>query len=186
MTSYTTTPLDRWTRRRIGQSGARPLQRNDLARYQLAALNRTLAHVRQNSPFYRRHLADLSLPLGSLDDLAALPVTTAADLRRDPLALLCVSRDRIARAVTLETSGTTGAPKRLFFTDADLELTVDFFQHGMSTLVGPGQRVLILMPGQLPGSVGDLLVRALARMDVRGIVHGPVHRSASRYPSGPG
>ena len=174
MTAYAITPLDQWSRRRIGQSGARPLQRNDLARYQLEALNRTLVYVRQNSPFYRRHLADLSLPLGSLDELATLPVTTAADLRRDPLALLCVSRDRIARAVTLETSGTTGAPKRLFFTDTDLELTVDFFQHGMSTLVAPGQQVLILMPGDLPGSVGDLLVRALARLDVRGIVHGPV------------
>ena len=174
MTFPTTTPLDRWTARKIGQSGAGLLQRQHLARYQLAALNRTLAYVRQNSPFYRRHLADLSLPLGSLDELAVLPVTTAADLRRAPLALLCVSQDRIARAVTLETSGTTGAPKRLFFTDADLELTVDFFQHGMSTLVGPGQRVLILMPGELPGSVGDLLVRALARMDVRGIVYGPV------------
>ena len=174
MTSHTITPLDQWTRRKIGQSGARPLQRQHLARYQLEALNRTLAHVRQNSPFYRRHLTDLSLPLESLDDLSGVPFTTTADLRRDPLALLCVSQDRIARAVTLETSGTTGNPKRLFFTDADLELTVDFFHYGMSTLVAPGQRVLILMPGETPGSVGDLLVKALARMDVRGIVHGPV------------
>jgi phenylacetate-coenzyme A ligase PaaK-like adenylate-forming protein len=44
----------------------------------------------------------------------------------------------------------------------------------MSTLVAPGQRVLILMPGALPGSVGDLLVKALERMEVHGIVHGPV------------
>ena len=169
------TPLDRWTARKIGRPAGCSLQRQHLIRYQLEALNRTLTHARENSPFYREHLAGLSLPLASLDDLADLPFTTAADLRRDPLALLCVSRDRIARAVTLETSGTTAPPKRLFFTDADLELTVDFFQHGMSTLVAPGQRVLILMPGTLPGSVGDLLVKALARMDVRGIVHGPVN-----------
>jgi phenylacetate-coenzyme A ligase PaaK-like adenylate-forming protein len=45
----------------------------------------------------------------------------------------------------------------------------------MAALVDPGQRVLILMPGTLPGSVGDLLVKALARMDVQGIVHGPVN-----------
>ena len=44
----------------------------------------------------------------------------------------------------------------------------------MSTLVEPGRRVLILMPGDAPGSVGDLLVKGLARMNVRGIVHGPV------------
>ena len=173
------TPLDRWTSCKIGRSGKAPLQRNDLARYQLEALNHTLARARRNSPFYRKRLAGLSLPLVSLGDLAAVPFTSAADLRQDPLALLCVSQDRIARAVTLETSGTTGRSKRLFFTDADLELTVDFFHHGMSTLVQPGQRVLILMPGHAPGSVGDLLTRGLARLPARAIVHGPVHDPAT-------
>jgi phenylacetate-coenzyme A ligase PaaK-like adenylate-forming protein len=175
MSSIAATPLDQWVNRKIGQSGKIPLRRNYLVRYQLEALNRTLAYVRQNSPYYRQQLAEISLPLQSLDELSALPFTTAADLRRDPLALLCVSQDRITRVVTLESSGTTGTPKRLFFTDADLELTVDFFHRGMATLVSPGQRVLILMPGDLPGSVGDLLTKALARMDVRGIVYGPVH-----------
>jgi phenylacetate-CoA ligase len=41
-------------------------------------------------------------------------------------------------------------------------------------MVEAGDRVLILLPGHLPGSVGDLLKEALARMDVRGIIHGPV------------
>lgn len=44
----------------------------------------------------------------------------------------------------------------------------------MSALVGPGERVLILMPGELPGSVGDLLVQGLARMGAQGFVHGIV------------
>ena len=44
----------------------------------------------------------------------------------------------------------------------------------MSTLVRAGERVLILMPGGLPGSIGELLVEGLARMHVEGIVHGPV------------
>lgn len=176
MTTPARTPLEGWISRKIGLSPKRALQRHDISRYQLAALNHTLAHARRHSPFYRKRLGSLPLwPLSSLEDLTALPFTTVADLRRDPLALLCVSRDRIARAVTLASSGTTGHPKRLFFTEADLALTVDFFQHGMATLVAPGQRVLILMPGTLPGSVGDLLVKALARMDVPGIVHGPVN-----------
>ncbi|MDP0953493.1 hypothetical protein Q6283_29890, partial [Klebsiella pneumoniae] len=46
--------------------------------------------------------------------------------------------------------------------------------HGMSTLVFPGQRVLILLPGEKRDSVGDLLKRGLARMNVEGIIHGPV------------
>ena len=76
--------------------------------------------------------------------------------------------------VTLRSSGTSGPPKRLFFSAADLERTVDFFHHGMSTLVAPGQRVLILMPGEQPGSVGQLLVEGLGRLGAAGVVHGPV------------
>ena len=47
-------------------------------------------------------------------------------------------QDDVARIVTLRTSGSTGEAKRLFFTEEDLELTVDFFHHGMSTLVRAG------------------------------------------------
>ena len=44
----------------------------------------------------------------------------------------------------------------------------------MATMVKPGDKVLILMPGELPGSVGDLLVKGLARLEVEAIVHGLV------------
>jgi phenylacetate-coenzyme A ligase PaaK-like adenylate-forming protein len=64
--------------------------------------------------------------------------------------------------------------KRLFFTEEDLELTVDFFHHGMSTLVRPGQRVVVLLPGERPDSVGNLLARGLQRMDVHALIYGPV------------
>ncbi len=83
-------------------------------------------------------------------------------------------QDEVERIVTLPTSGTTGPPKRIYFTIDDQELTRDFFHWGMSTMVGSGDRVLILLPGNLPGSVGDLLKDGLARMDVLGIPHGPV------------
>ena len=80
----------------------------------------------------------------------------------------------MARIVTLRTSGSTREAKRLFFTEEDLELTVDFFHHGMSTLVKPGQRVMVFLPGERADSVGDLLVRGLARMDVRAFAYGPI------------
>ena len=76
--------------------------------------------------------------------------------------------------VTLDTSGTTGNPKRLFFTRADQELTIDFFHRGMTTFTDAGDRVLILLPGQTPGSVGDLLATALHRFDAVPIKYGPV------------
>ena len=175
MTSPPITPLEDWIRRKIGLGEGTALTRSAIDRYQLQALNRTLAHVRQNSPFYREHLADCpGKPLERLDALSSLPFSSAEDIRRDPFALLCVSQTHVARVVTLKTSGTSGTPKRLFFTAADQELTVDFFHHGMATFVRPGGRVLILLPGALAGSVGDLLVKGLARLPARGIVHGPV------------
>jgi phenylacetate-coenzyme A ligase PaaK-like adenylate-forming protein len=110
----------------------------------------------------------------SFDDLAELPFTVPVDLQEDERRFLCVSPREIERVVTLQTSGTTAAPKRLHFTADDLERTVDFFHHGMATMVQPGDKVLILMPGELPGSVGDLLVKGLARINVEGIIHGLV------------
>jgi len=95
------------------------------------------------------------------------------ELRSYGQNMLCVSQDEVARIITMHSSGTTGPPKRLYFTGDDLERTIDFFHHGMKTLVKPGQKVLILLPGATPDSTGDLLSSALLRMDVTGWVYGP-------------
>jgi phenylacetate-coenzyme A ligase PaaK-like adenylate-forming protein len=171
------TPLDEWIAGKIRGGPGSPLllSRGEADRYQLEKLRETVDYAREKSPFYRRLLTGRSGgELKCPNDLASFPFTTGDDIRESALRFLCVSQDEIARAVTLNTSGTTGVPKRLFFTADDLELTVDFFHHGMSTLVSPGQKVLILLPGDKKDSVGDLLKRGLARMDVEGIVHGPV------------
>lgn len=151
------------------------VSRDSLERYHLEKFREVVDYVKRKSPFYRRLLKDISAAgLNSFEDVASLPFTTAQHVKDSPLSFLCVSQDEISRVVTLNTSGTTGASKRLFFTAQDLELTIDFFHHGMSTLVSPGQRVLILLPGEKRDSVGDLLKRGLARLGVEGIVHGPV------------
>jgi phenylacetate-coenzyme A ligase PaaK-like adenylate-forming protein len=49
----------------------------------------------------------------------------------------------------------------------------------MSTFTAPGDRVLILLPGETPGSVGDLLATALARLGAISIKHGPVRDPAA-------
>jgi phenylacetate-CoA ligase len=168
------TPLQPWIARKIGGEGGASLTRAHIREYQLARLRNTLRLVRERSPFYRLHLADAPDDLGCLEDLARFPFTTADDLRENGLRFLCVSQGDIQRVVTLDTSGTTGNPKRLYFTAGDQELTIDFFHVGMSTLTDPGDRVLILLPGERPGSVGDLLATALRRLGAEGIKHGPV------------
>jgi len=165
-------PLEPWIAEKIGR-GKQPLSEKSLTAYQLARLRGTLRLARAKSAFYRRQRISAD-EISTLDDFASLPFTTPQDIQDDPLAFLCVSQDEIARVVTLDTSGTTGKPKRLFFTAADQELTIDFFRVGMSTFTRRGDRVLILLPVARPGSVGDLLFTALARLGAGGIPHGPM------------
>lgn len=167
------TPLDAWVARKIGSHDGQ-LSRSELEHYQVQQLRATVQHIRARSRFYRRHLADAPTEISSLRDLEDLPFTTAEDIRAHPLQFLCVSQDAIHRVVTLDSSGTTGTPKRISFTRDDQELTLDFFHIGMSTFTSANDRVLILLPGATPGSVGDLLASALQRLGAIGIVHGPI------------
>jgi phenylacetate-CoA ligase len=171
------TPLEAWIREKagIGPGLTGRFFVEALEDYQLRRVNEIIDYARRNAPFYRRHPASLpSAPLSSLSDIARIPFTIPSDLADAPYSFLAVRQDDVSRIVTLRTSGSTGEAKRLFFTEGDLELTVDFFHHGMSTLVRPGQRVAVLLPGERPDSVGDLLVRGLRRMDVRALAYGPV------------
>jgi phenylacetate-CoA ligase len=169
------TPLEAWVKAKIGLTDAQQLTPEALAEYQLEKLHNTLAVVKSNSPFYRRHLSAYSPDkLQCVQDLAQWPLTTSDDLRKDPLAFLCISQSAVERVVTLPTRSAAEAPKRLFFSAADLELAVDFFHQGFSTGVAPEQRMLVLMPCQTPHSVGDLLSRALERVPVHPIRHGPL------------
>lgn len=173
-TSIHLTPLEPWIASRIGVRSP-PVPSSALAAYQLERLRETLRLVRSRSAFYRRRLAGAPQEPGSLCDLPSLPFTTAQDIRDFGPQFLCVSQDEIQRVVTHDSSGTTGNPKRLYFTSDDQELTVDFFRVGMATLAAPGDRVLILLPGARPGSVGDLLASALVRLGAQPVKHGPVN-----------
>lgn len=168
MTAGSANPLDRWIAARLGVP---VLTREALSRHQMLRLGETLAWARERSSFYRDHLAGIG-PVDGLDGLERLPFTAAQDLRDDPTRFVCVSQSAIRRVVTLDSSGTTGQPKRLFFTGEDLEGTVDFFHHGLSQMVEAGETLLILLPGARPGSVGDLLVAAAGRLGAQAVVHG--------------
>jgi phenylacetate-coenzyme A ligase PaaK-like adenylate-forming protein len=172
------TPLDGWIAAKIGCPD-QLLSRARLQVYQLTKLRETLAWARSRSHFYQQHLANAPRNLDNLANLAHFPFTTAQDVRDQSLQFLCVSQDEIQRVVTLDTSGTTGTPKRLYFTREDQELTLDFFRAGMSTFTSPGERVLILLPVERPGSVGDLLATALTRLGAQPIKHGPVNEVAT-------
>lgn len=165
------TPLQDWISIKIAAQGSL-FDRSVLEDWQFRQIKNIVAYVYERSPFYHQRFAGLPLPQSMLQFIE-LPFTTAEDIKADPGRFVCTSQDEIQRIVTLPTSGTTGSPKRVYFTARDQELTIDFFQVGMSTLAAPGDRVLILLPGQRPGSVGDLLCIGLERLGCIPISFGP-------------
>ena len=167
------TPLDHWIHKKISSTSAQ-VTRAEIDAWQLQKINQTLALARSRSAFYRKHLEGTPVGINSLQDFQRFPFSAPEDVRRNPLAFVCVSQDEIQRVVTLQSTGTTGEPKRIYFTSADQELTIDFFGVGMNTLTTAGQRALILLPGETPGSVGDLLRLGLLRQGRIPIPHGPV------------
>lgn len=169
------TPLDKWIKKKIGYTGCDDF-RKELDNYVLDKLQENIEYVKSNSVFYKKHLKDIK-KIYSFEDFQRIPFTTDLDIKGNPNHFVCVSQNNINRIVTLRTSGTTGESKRIFFTKEDQKLTIDFFEIGMSTLVEKGDRVLILLPGEREGSVGDLLQKALERLGVKAYVHGPVYNA---------
>ncbi len=162
------TPLDSWIARELEEvsfsapfeSPRRLKNRQDLERAQERSLRILLRQAAEKTLFYREHLRGyLEAPLEEL------PFTFPSDLRKGESRFLGVSRSEIERMVSLATSGTRGTSKRLGFTREDLRRTEDFFLLGMSTFTPPKSVVGIFMEGSRPNSIGNLLEKALRRMD---------------------
>ena len=164
------TPLDNWIAVKTGAMDARSLHA-----YQLEKLRETIDYAKKNSRFYSSHLVGIEPEhIISFNDIAAVPFTTAEMISNAPLDFLCVPPGGINRIVTFPTSGTTGEPKRVFFTKEDQELTIDFFHHGMSTFADVNDKVMIFLPCESEGGVGDLLGRGLERIGCRSEKYGPI------------
>lgn len=164
------TPLEQWI---MQKTGIKERDKKALEAYQLGKIKETIAYVKENSIFYGKQLKNVrEESVYSPESFQNIPFTFSQDIKRSSPEFLCVPQRKVARIVTLKTSGTSGEDKRLFFTEEDIELTIDFFRHGMSCLVDKNDKVLVLMPGSTYGSIGDLLKKALALSGIECIVQG--------------
>ncbi len=170
------TPLNSWTAKRISPDGHHGgLSVTDMVSYHIDKLRETISYVKTQSPFYRETLSAFSSDdLVSLADIDKIPFTTKDDLELQGHRFLCVSQSLIERVFTINVPGPVTKNSRVYFSSEDIERTIDFFHHGMTTFTEPGQTVMILMPGDRPDSVGDLLARSIGRIPARVIVHGLV------------
>ena len=139
------------------QEGLQALNRKDIEAVQLEKLNRILAMERKRAGFYR----NLPERLNSLAELKDLPFTTEEDLAQHAPGLLLRSQAEIQRVLSDATSGTTGAAKRVFYTEGDCRNTVRLFMAGLGELIGPGSVTMICFPFSGPHGLGELISDAI-------------------------
>jgi len=88
--------------------------RDQLESWQLTRLNALLAHAREQSPFHKKRLEGIQLPLTSFDQMEQIPIMSKDDIRRHREDICC--RDVPAsRFVASRTGGSTGEPMHYFW-----------------------------------------------------------------------
>ncbi|WP_309050672.1 phenylacetate--CoA ligase PaaK [Streptomyces sp.] len=124
-------------------SGER-LGRAELEALQRERLRATLRHAYENVDFYRRSFDAAGVApddCRSLADLARFPFTAKTDLRDNyPFGMFAVAPERIRRVHA--SSGTTGAPTVVGYTDRDLDTWADVVARSLRAAgVRPGHKV---------------------------------------------
>ncbi|MFE9452771.1 phenylacetate--CoA ligase PaaK [Streptomyces sp. NPDC006739] len=117
---------------------------DELRALQLERLRATLRRVYDNVPFYRDSFDRAGVrpeDCRSLADLARFPFTTKADLRENyPYGMFAVPRSQVRRVHA--SSGTTGRPTVVGYTDGDLSVWADMVARSIRAAGGrPGDTV---------------------------------------------
>ena len=157
------TTLENWLAKKIC---VEKLSKENLREYQLNQIKNTVEYAKAKSSFYKDLFHDIDTTNFSWEKFVNIPFSDSQNLKEQGSKMLCVTQDDIYRIVTLSTSGTTDKPKRVYFTKADQELTIDFFCNGMQNITTANENFLILLPTKTPGCVGDLLRQGIERFGV--------------------
>lgn len=117
-----------------------------IALIQERRLRDTIAYVGLHSPFYRRVFKDCGLrpaDIRTAVDLQKLPFTTSENILQWQ-DFLCVPEDRLAAVYT--TSGTTGEPKRVYYTFREIQMLSNLYGMAIRTAHTGRLVALIAMP----------------------------------------
>ncbi len=118
--------------------------RDEIAALQRGRMAETLRHAYANVPHYRRAFDAVGVhpdDFRDLPDLARFPFTTKTDLRANyPFGMFAVPREQVARIHA--SSGTTGKPTVVGYTQADLDVWAEVMARSIRAGGGrPGMRV---------------------------------------------
>ena len=145
------------------QEGLSSVTRQTIKTFQLKKLNDLLAREKSRAGFY----ANLPSSISSLDELQSLPFTTEEDLSKNAGGLLLVSQSDVQRIISEATSGTTGLPKRVFYTMQDCRNTIELYKAGLGEFVYSGSKTMICMPFSGPYGLGELISSAIEELGAK-------------------
>ncbi|MFF1449730.1 phenylacetate--CoA ligase PaaK [Streptomyces sp. NPDC058274] len=125
---------------------AERMSREEIRSLQLTRLRSTLQHAYENVELYRRKFDEAGVgpdDCRSLEDLSRFPFTTKADLRDSyPFGMFAVPMSEVRRVHA--SSGTTGRPTVVGYTDNDLSMWADVVARSIRAAGGrPGHKVHI-------------------------------------------
>lgn len=144
----------------IEQEGMVPSSREEVEALQLKKLNELLEREEKRGGFYK----NLPSSLSALKELEDLPFTTEEDLIKNGNRMVVLSQAEISKVISEQTSGTTGAGKRVFYTEEDCLHTIRLFEAGLGEFVFPGNKTLICMPYSGPFGLGELISAAIRNL----------------------
>lgn len=118
--------------------------REELTALQDDRLEKTVAHAYENVPFYRDAMDELDIEpddIDGIDDIHKLPMTTKDDFRTEyPTGLFAVDDSDITRIHA--SSGTTGKPKIVGYTQSDLDVWARAMARSLAAAgIEPGDTV---------------------------------------------
>ena len=150
------------------QEGIAEVTREALNKIQLAKLNAVLKREKEREGFYR----NLPEKLENLDALKTFPFTTESELAKNSGRMLLCSQGEVQRVISEQTSGTTGAGKRVFYTERDCEHTIELFMAGLGEFIYPGSTTMVAMPFSGPFGLGELIAEAIRRIGAKPLLTG--------------
>ncbi len=190
------TPVDALVAKRIGLFAAdttpelsglgwspSDLTQEKIEAFQIERFRNALSYVKNKSDYYREHLQGIEPDeIRTMEDIKKIPYTTEQDLAGNEWRFQCVKASDVSRAVTIPTTGTRGKQKRLVYTAADQQKAIEFIHAGYLTMgCKKGERMLIFMSGNLPGSIGDLVRQAVGPLGMEISVFGAVTDVRAAY-----
>ena len=118
--------------------------RYTLDKYQWHKLKKCLRHAYNNSPYYHKLFKENNLrpsDIKSFKDLIKIPYTKTEDLQKNPKDFFAVPESKFIKVFT--TAGTTGKPKKAYFTKKDIDRIVLSTANGANLMYGITEKDVI-------------------------------------------